>query len=321
MILKKKSVLVNNRHFVTIFLSLHNSIKKKNLDIIQMMLYIKLMTMKKSFILFVLLLIQVGFAQKRETVRGSKIVTTEQKKIGEFENLEFEDNFEVFLIKGEICNLEIEADDNLHETINIALNGNTLRLTTNKNVSGAKKLILRVTYNDKLKMVTCKHETTVSALTELALENVVFKSFDYSKLFLNAKVKNFSLYTNDKSKVELNLKSDDATIEMSKNSHLKSLISSLKFKLDLYQKADAQIEGDIIDMKLRLDNNVDFDGKNLIVKNMELVAESYTKCSVNTSTSISIEASGNTEIQLYGDQKIDMKKFADNAVLIKKPTK
>jgi len=40
------------------------------------------MTMKKSFILFVLLLIQVGFAQKRETVRGSKIVTTEQKNWG-----------------------------------------------------------------------------------------------------------------------------------------------------------------------------------------------------------------------------------------------
>jgi len=41
---------------------------------------------------------------------------------------------------------------------------------------------------------------------------------------------------NDKSKIELNLKSDQATIELSKNSHLKALIAAGQVVFDMYQK-------------------------------------------------------------------------------------
>ncbi len=34
-----------------------------------------------------------------------------------------------------------------------------------------------------------------------------------------------------------------------------------------------------------------------------------------------LEASGKSEIEVYGDQKIDLKRFVDNAVLMKKTTK
>jgi hypothetical protein len=36
---------------------------------------------------------------------------------------------------------------------------------------------------------------------------------------------------------------------------------------------------------------------------------------------MSIDASGNSEIQIYGDQKMEMKRFVDSATLVKKPTK
>ena len=57
-------------------------------------------------------------------------------------------------------------------------------------------------------MVIAKDETNVTALSDVILDNITFKSYDYSKLFLYAKTKNFTLMANDKSKVELNLKSE-----------------------------------------------------------------------------------------------------------------
>jgi len=72
---------------------------------------------------------------------------------------------------------------------------------------------------------------------------------------------------------------------------------------------------------IRLDNNAIFTGNNLVVKNAELLAEGYSNCSINVNTNIIIDASGNSEIEIYGDQKIELKRFMDNATLNKKPTK
>ncbi len=278
--------------------------------------------MKKIVLVFTaILFLTTTYAQKKEKIKGSKIVTVEKKEIGDFDTLEVEDNIEIFLVKGEKCGIEIEADDNLHDIISISLNGTTLKLSTLRNVSSAKKFTIRITYDSKFKLLTSKNESIINALAELDLTEVTFKSLDYSKLFLNARVKNFTLKQDDKSKAELNLKSENAIVELSKNAHLKALINALNLKCDLYQKSDAEIEGDVMETKLRLDNNTEFIGKKLMVKNMDLITELYANCTINVNTNLSISAAGDSEIQIYGDQKIDLRKFADNAKLIKKPTK
>lgn len=277
--------------------------------------------MKKIVLISCLFLTALSFAQKKEKIKGSKIVKSEQKQIESFESLEVEDNLEVFLVKGNECGLEIEADDNLIEFVDYKLAGNNLRISTSKDISSYKKLSIRVTYTDKFNMVIAKDETNVTALSDVVLDNVTFKTYDYSKLFLNANTKNFTLMANDKSKVELNLKSIKTAIDLSKSAYVKALISSSEMKFDLYQKSSAEVEGDVIELKLRLDNNTDFTGSKLTAKNAVLETGGYAKCSINISNIATIDASGNSEIELYGEPiKIDMKRFTDSAELIKKPS-
>ena len=278
--------------------------------------------MKKLALLFIAVLITgFSYGQKREKVKGSKNVTIEKKEITNFENLEIEDNIEILLIKGDKCSLEIEADDNLHNEININSNGNTLRLTTLKEVSGFKKFLVKVFYNNDFKLLLAKHESVITATTEVELDNFTVKSFDYSKIFMNAKIKTFTIMQNDKSKSELNLKSEITTIELSKNAQLKALIAATQLKADLYQKSIAIVEGDVNELKLRLDNNSEFTGMNLISKTAELIAESNSTTKINVVTNASIEASGKPEIQFYGDAKIELKKFTENTVIMKKTLK
>jgi len=278
--------------------------------------------MKKLALLFIAFLITgISYGQKREKVKGSKNVTIEKKEIGNFENLEIEDNLEILLIKSDKCSLEIEADDNLHNEININSNGNTLRLTTSKDVGGFKKFLVKVFYNNDFKLLLAKHETVVTATSEIVLDNFTIKSFDYSKIYMNGNIKNFTIMQNDKSKSELNLKAEMATIELSKNAQLKALIAATQLKVDLYQKSSAEVEGDVSDLKLRLDNSSEFTGMNLISKTAELIAEANTTTKVNVVTSASIEASGKSEIQFYGDAKIELKKFTENTVIMKKTLK
>ncbi len=277
--------------------------------------------MKKIITLTFILCSFLSFAQKKEKVKGSKIVKMEQKEVENFQNLEVEDNLEIFLVKGNECAIEIEADDNLIEYVEYKSAGNTLKLSTSRDITSSKKLSVRVTYTDDFKMLIAKNETNITALSDITLDNITFKTYDYAKLFLNAKTKMFTLMANDKSKVELNLKSEKTTIDLSKSAQLKALISSTSMKFDLYQKSKGDIEGDIIDLDLTLDNNASLDGEKLIAKNAEIKAEGYSTAKIMVATKVSIDASGKSEIQLYGEPKIELKRFTESAVLTKKPSK
>ena len=277
----------------------------------------------KNIVLIIALVFTTSFtySQKKEKVKGSKIVTTQIKKIENFSSLEVADNLEVFLVKGTECGLEIEADDNLHDAIDATISGSTLRLSTLKSISGYKKLSIRVTYTEDFKQVVSRNEATVSAIADIELDNITFKSYDYSNLLLSSKSKNFSLFMDDKSKVELNTKGENAIINLSKNASLKAQVTTTNLTLDLYQKSEAVLTGDAEQMKVRLDNNASLEAKTLAVKNAELTCEAYSSVNLLVKGTLSIDASGKSEIQLYGDQKIDMKRFVDSAVLTKKPTK
>jgi hypothetical protein len=276
----------------------------------------------KQLLLFVFLLSSItNFAQKKEKVKGSKIVTMSQKEVANFKSIEVEDNLEVFLVKGNECSLEIEADDNLHEFIEYKLLGSNLRITTTRDLSSFKKLSIRITYNNELDMVIAKHETNVTALSDVDLSTITFKSYDYAKLYLNAKCKQFTLMANDKSKVELNLKSEKASIDVSKNAQIKALIVSTDLIFDMYQKSTAIIEGDVNNLKLRLDNNANFTGNKLTAINAQLLTDAYSTGKISVKNSVTIDAAGKSEIQLSGEPKIEIKRFIDSATLSKKPLK
>lgn len=275
--------------------------------------------MKKNTVLFLLLLVTtLTFAQKREKVKGSKIVTTSIKEVGDFDGIEADDNLEVYLEKGEKNEIKIEADDNLHEIIGVDLRDRILRLYTSKESTIFKKLIVRVTYTKSFKKVIAKNESVIYAIQELQLDDITFNSFDYSKLFLNVNSKKFSLIADDKSKSELNIKSEDAVLQLSKNATVKSLVSAIKFKCDLYQKASANIEGIAEKATIRLDNNSTFTGSKFTLKDANVTAESNATGSVLADTTISIAVSDKAELSLFGNPKIELTRFSEEAKLIKK---
>lgn len=275
--------------------------------------------MKKIIVLFALVFAtSVTFGQKKEKIKGSKIVTHTVTDLESFVNVEVEDNLEVFLVKADKPSLEIEADDNLHDAINFSVAGNTLRIFALKDVIGAKKFSIRVNYTENLKLVVAKGETRVNALNELQAENVTIKNYDKSKSFLNVKSEYFTLILNDKAEAELNVKAQNTTLELSKDAELKALVASPEVKVDMYEKSEANIEGDTENLKLRLDNSSTLDAKKFTARNLEITVEGYAKADVNVVEQVNISASGKSEIKLYGEPKITITKFTNSTTLYKK---
>lgn len=278
--------------------------------------------MKKILLLTTLLLMAfTTFAQKKEKIKGSKIVTVEIKPVDTFETMDVSDNLEIYLIKGTSCSVEIDADANLHEIVEIKTKGKTLYLSTSKTTLSFKKFILRITYISDLKQVILHNEAKANSLTDLELNTITFKNYDDTRLFITSKSTNFSLFLDDNSRAEINLKGEKSTLNLSKNGQLKALIVSNDIIIDQYQKADAKVEGDCNNLKVRLDNGARFAGKNLVSKSAEITTELNSKASINVKTMVKISASGASEIELFGDPKVEVTHFADNAILKKIQTK
>jgi len=276
------------------------------------------MRSKISYLLVALLVTSLSFSQKKEKIKGSKIVTIAVKEVNTFENIEVGDNFEVLLVKGTKPSIEIEADDNLHEIINYEVSGNTLKISALKDPTGFKKFTIRINYSNDLQLITARNEVTLKALADIELDKIIIKNYNTSKSFLNVKSNYFALILDDKAEAELNVKAESTNLELSKNSELKALITSPEFKLDMYQKSTALIEGTVLNGKIRLDNSSHFTAPKLIIDSLELDTEGYAKCEVNVSNTLTLAASGKSEIELWGEQKIIIKKFLNNTLLRKK---
>jgi hypothetical protein len=269
-------------------------------------------------LIILLLSTNIVFSQKVEKIKGSKVVTSSIQQVKPFTMIEVEDNIEIYLEKGPKSEIKIEADDNLHDVISLKVENNILIISTSKEIQGFKKLSVKVTYTNDLNLITTKDESIITAIQEIILDTITFKSLDKSKLFLNVNAGNFNLLADDKSKIELNLKSETSFVELSKNSTLKALINSSELKCDLYQKSSAIIEGDSDNSIIRIDNLAELNASKFNSKTSDLTIEGKASCSLLVENNFTLDANDNTEINVYGNPKIEIRKFSGEAKLLKK---
>ena len=141
------------------------------------------MKFKISYIIVVLFITTFSHAQKKEKIKGSKIITVTVKEIDTFDAVDIADNLEVFLVKSDKNSVEIEADDNLHDAVIFEIIGSTLKLYSTKDVIRAKKFSIRINYTNDLKMIVVKNEATLNALADLSLDNITIKNLPISHLY------------------------------------------------------------------------------------------------------------------------------------------
>lgn len=278
--------------------------------------------MKQTITLTVFLLITTfSFAQKSEKLKGSKIVTTEERSTPLFTSILIQDDITVTFIKADSTGVELDADDNLHEALKVANNSGRLTISLNNKLKSFKKFEVRVYYTDALKKVEATDQSKLMILEQMALGDVSFILNNKSKLFLNLKSDASTIEINDDAAVELNSKTEKIHFILTKNATLKALVATTEMKVDQYQKSKTTFEGDVIDLELRMDNNAKLVGKKLTTKNASILAEGYSDTSLFVETNCIISGFANSEIELFGEPTIELKKFTGKAVLKKNTVK
>jgi len=274
--------------------------------------------MKKILLILALMMLASPSIIAQEKIKGDRNVTIKQTFIDDFESLVVNGDFSVEIVYNSKPSVEVEADDNLHDVIQFDVVDGILTFVETMRITSKKKLTITVNYGDSLKNIEIKGDGEVRSLTSMELGDVTLTTSDNSRAYLNINAVNFTYKSSGKSKTRLNLTADSTKIELSDNSKLDALINSKITNFDLYLRSDAVIEGNADSSVLRLDNSTNFNSPKFDVKRVDAALEDNSDLTIAASESITIAASGDSEIYLYGSPAITITKFDDTAKLQKK---
>jgi hypothetical protein len=86
----------------------------------------------------------------------------------------------------------------------------------------------------------------------------------------------------------------------------------------LYQKSSGIIEGDSDNSIIRIDNLAELNASKFNSKTSDLTIEGKASCSLLVENNFTLDANDNTEINVYGNPKIEIRKFSGEAKLLKR---
>ncbi|WP_452223197.1 GIN domain-containing protein [Lacinutrix chionoecetis] len=273
----------------------------------------------KLHLLFLTCLITLsGFAQSSEKVKGSRNVTTQVTEIEAFNRLVIGNDFKINLKQGVLPNVEISTDDNLHELIDFNVQEGSLSFRTNKVIRSSKKMEITVTFRDSLNIIELKEDAELTSLSTLKLKDLIVRTKESSEAYLTVEAETFGYIAAGKTKAELNITAQEITVDLSDNSDIKALLNADKIEIDMLQRADARIEGDTKELIIKMDNSTVLKAEKLTAKLCNLITEGRADAHIEASKDLILEASGATETYIYGNAKIELNKFEDDAILRKK---
>lgn len=273
--------------------------------------------MNKIIFAFLLALFSTTFstAQVDERIKGDRNVTIQQTYIEPFNSIIVGENFSVEIIYNSKPSVEIEADSNLHDHIIFEVVNGTLTFKTEKRITSSKRMNIKVNYTDGLEHIEVVENGEIRSLTSLELENTTLKTTGTSRTYLNIKTKDFNYTASDKARAKLNVNATNAIIVLTDNVRMEALLNTKSAKIDLYQRANAKLEGTLESTQLRVDNSSSFNGKEFLTNTCNLISDMNSSATIRVNDSITIEATGNSEVYLYNEPKITLSKFAGSSKL------
>lgn len=257
-------------------------------------------------------------AQKAKKVKGNRNVTTLHTPLNSFHTIIVDEDFEIDIIFNKVPSIEVEADENLHEFITFSVRDSVLSFNKTRRITSKKRLNIKVNYDDFLNNIETRDNSKIFSLATMDLINTNLKTTGNSKAGLTIETKYFNFESHGKAKVDLNLTADSTNIVLNGNSKLNALIHSPILKADLYQRANANIEGESDDLLLRTDNNSQFNGKNFTVKNCNLYSEIASDTTIEVTDKIIVSLTGSSDLYLYNDPKIVIDKFTNTSKIQKR---
>lgn len=273
--------------------------------------------LSKTFITLLLLITSITYAQKLEKIRGSKMVTLTEVTLDSIVSIELYKDIDLVLKQGDTDRLTIYADDNLHDVVDIDLNGGKLSLSLLKRISSKKKFELTL-YANNLSLIILNDDSTLTNTDFYKAEslNIVMNNKSELECLFDA---DLIVYEgNDSSDSDSTFKTQTINYTLQDRADVKGVSNAEITKINLDGKTSITLSGKSKETYITATGSSDIKIEDMLSEITEIDAEDKSTVYTNTSENLSILAKDGSKINIYGKAEIDLVEFKGKAVLNKK---
>lgn len=275
--------------------------------------------MKKYTILLLLSIFSiVTFAQKKEKIKGDKNVTTVTNGFDKgFTTIEVFDNLKVTLTKSLQNSYTLTTDENLHDVIQFTINEGVLKIYTTSNIVKSKKLDITLSlYN--LESIFLKDDAELKMDKVFDSNTITINAQNSSQFDIETKASQATITMLNDAKGKLKLHADQIAITMADKTNLDADINTDNTNASLSSSAKLRLDGNSDKVLFTTIDSSELDAKRLKVSSANVNTKDKSELHIDARRNLAIDARDKSKVFVYSEPKIDIKKFADRAELIKR---
>lgn len=267
-------------------------------------------------LLSVLFFMQLGVAQKKDKIKGNRILAEVSDDLPPFDAIELQDDIEVVLKKSINEGYVIIADDNLIDIIRFDVIEGTLIISTDLQVTTKKALEISINFVELKSIIVKSGKLIVD--DEISTDILYVNTFGNSDLILKADTFKLNLAMENSSKADLKVDADSLNIFQRDKSSAFIYAMSGAHNIELRDNADLSMEGSTADMEIEAYGHSKLKAPKLEASIINLKVDEDAVARIQANRKLNLNASGDTKIYLYGDPEIVISQFINTPQLIKK---
>lgn len=275
--------------------------------------------MKGRLFLIFFLLNYTTFCLSQEKLKGNgEVVTVSEEIRKNFDQIEISDNLQVEISQGSDNSYTLTADKNLIEAVDIRVVSNTLKISTNKKITGSKELKIKLQVK-RLSHLQLKDDAELKTKQVLKVQHLTIDANSSSKFDLEIEASGnlqVIMYRNSGGKLEV--KARHAAIEMHDRTDLKAEADTDDLKVSMENSAEIQLSGKTDHAEYHLENSSGLMAKKIKARTAEIFSKNRTDIYVYASKKLEVTAEGKSKVYVYGHPDIELKGLTDSSRIIKK---
>jgi hypothetical protein len=258
-----------------------------------------------------------GYSQKKEKIKGNKEVTEIYGTLDNFNTIELNDNVKVNLTQGNKNTYQLITDQNLLNVIQFEISENILKIFTSKKIISSKKLEINLTFS-VLNEIILKDDTELISINKLVFNDLTFSAYNNAKynLDLDAVTCRLNLYRGSNGKFKF--KGENLKAQLNENAYLKGIVNSDILEINLKNRSDIALEGNVENLTLIAEGSTDIKAKKLRSDYVNLTASNNSDIYVHANKKLIVYAKGKSDIYVFGNPEIKIEGLNDKSKIIKK---
>ena len=275
-------------------------------------------------ILLILFLTSATSLKAQSKIVGNREVKEQQQIFDEpIETLIAGSNLEIELIKSARASVTLEADSNLHSAVQIDLSNGVLNISVSKEVKRSKSFKVLVRYTDDLKTIVLNDEAALKAKDRVSTTQLNLTLNDDASIDTQITCNEFTLNNNNNegfkvsTNCKLEIESQKVILNLNKKSNNKIELNTDNLTLAIKDKADLSLSGFAKKAKLTANHSSKIKAEKFKIMNLDLYTSEDAEVAIFVENLVNISALGKSVIELFGEARIRIDAFKNEAQLLK----